>query len=95
VFFDKFLPKREEIVSDLEKILRENKESCDLGKKASSIFQNLKVLLEIIDLSKTGLLTGDLHPKVIKLCESVFKKALADYDQSTQILTSQSSSDRM
>lgn len=35
------------------------------AEKAQEIFKNLKILLEVADKGNKGLLTGDLHPKMI------------------------------
>lgn len=44
--------------------------------KAIEVFGHLKVLMEIIDKGNKGLLTGDLHPKLIDACSKAIPDAL-------------------
>lgn len=58
-----FNEKLDIFISPEERLLKDD--PFKAAEKAQEIFKNLKILLEVADKGNKGLLTGDLHPKMI------------------------------
>ncbi|EAR93244.2 DNA-directed RNA polymerase (macronuclear) [Tetrahymena thermophila SB210] len=66
--------KLERFITEEERIIRDD--PYKIAERSQEIFKSLKIILEIMDKGNKGLLTGDLHPKLIDGCSKVFPETL-------------------